>query len=143
NTYSGACLAGGRQRELAPPPREQRGAERAVGRFGELAVARDDGARLAARLLEQVRVAEQIDCAELGEPRLARAEELARAAQLQIDLGDAEAVVRRRHRVDPALGLFREMAGRQQDAVRLPLAPSHASAKLMQLRETEALGVLD
>src|SRR5207249_4885583 len=73
-------LAGSGQRELAPPPCEELGAERAVGRVRELAVARDDGARLAPSLLEQARVAQQVDRAELGEPRLARAEELAGTA---------------------------------------------------------------
>ena len=62
-------------------------------RIRQLAVARDDRARLAARLLEQVRVAQDVDRLELREPRLPRAEELARAAQLEVDLGDTEAVV--------------------------------------------------
>src|SRR5258705_12468445 len=43
-------LAGSRQRELAPPAGEQRGAERAMRRVRQLAVTRDDRARLAARL---------------------------------------------------------------------------------------------
>src|SRR5207302_6486211 len=91
--YYAASLAGGRQRELASPARQERRAQRAVCRLGQLAIARDDGARLAARLLEQAGVAQQIRRLELGEPRLARAEELAGAAQLEVDLGDAEAVV--------------------------------------------------
>src|SRR2546425_338247 len=61
-------LAGRRQRELAPPPGEERGAKRAVSGIGQLGVARNDPARLPARLLEQARVAQQLRRAELGKP---------------------------------------------------------------------------
>src|SRR5438128_4529898 len=116
-------LAGGGERELAAPPREQRGAQRAVGGIRELGVAGDDAARLPARIFDQARVAQEVSRAELGQPRLARAEKLAGASQLEVDLGDPEAVVRRRHGVDPPLGLLAQVAGRQQDAVRPPPPP--------------------
>ena len=51
-------LPGRRQRELAPPPGEERGTQRAVGGIRQLGVARNDPARLPARLLEQARVAQ-------------------------------------------------------------------------------------
>ena len=57
-------LAGGRKRKLAAPACEQSGAKSAMSEVGELAVAGDDGARLAARFLEQRGIAQQIDRAE-------------------------------------------------------------------------------
>src|SRR5262245_65885779 len=110
-------LAGGRKRELPTPASEQRGTKSAMRRIGKLAVAGDDRRSLAPRLLEQARVAQEIDRAELGQPGLSGAKELARPAQLQVDLGDPEAVVRRGHGVDAALGLLGATARRQQDGV--------------------------
>src|SRR5439155_1035233 len=70
-------------------------------------------------------------------------EELAVPAELQIDLGDAKAVVGLRHRAHSASRVLAELAVREQDAVRLPRPAAHPAAQLVQLREAEALGVLD
>src|SRR5205814_3915330 len=135
--------ADARQVQLAAPARQQRLAHPAVRRAPQLRVLGDDRLRLAPRLLEDGGIAQQVRHAELGQSRLARAEELARTAQLQIGLGDLEAVVRTGHRVDPPPGLLAQAAGREQDAVRLPLAAADAPAQLVELREAEALRVLD
>ena len=58
---------------------------------GEPAV-RDDRARLAVGRFHDVAVADQITGAQLRQPRLARAEEVSGAAQLEIALRDGEAV---------------------------------------------------
>ena len=80
----------------AAPSRSGRGA-RAGPSCG---IGRDDGQRLRRASSRTARVAQQIGHAELGQPRLAGAEELAGPAQLEIHLGDAEAVVGLDHRLD-------------------------------------------
>ena len=87
----------------------------------------------------QVGVLRQPRHLELGQAVLARAEELARAAQLQVDLGELEAValVRRSPRAAAALGSPKRM---QSDGV---LAAADPAAQLVQLRQPEALGLLD
>src|SRR5919197_4322052 len=105
----------------------------------QLGVLGDDRLRFAPRVLEDGRVAQQIGHAELRQPRLARAEELAGATQLQVDLRDLEAVVGLRHRVDTSLRVLAEPPAREQDAVRLPRATADAAAQLVQLRQPEAL----
>src|SRR5262245_44675229 len=76
--------------ELAAPTGEEALAEDAVGGIAELGIDGDQRAGFASRFLEQGRVAKQIGDPELGQSRLACAEELARTAQLEINLGDAE-----------------------------------------------------
>ena len=99
--------------------------------------------RLPARLLEDGPIAQQIGHAELGQARLARAEELAGAAQLEVDLGDPKAVAGGHHGVEAPPGVVPETRGDEKDAVRLPGAAAHATAQLMELGEAEAVGVLD
>src|SRR6266542_2471431 len=74
--------------------------------------------RLAPRDLQNLLVAHDVGDAERGDARLAGAHHLARASNLQILLGDFEAV----------RGLFHYL---------------HPPAQLMQLRQAEALGVFD
>src|SRR5688500_18104524 len=98
--------------------------------------------RLPVGYFQDVAVAYEVPGAELRQPRLPRAEEVARSTQLEIALGNREAVVRLGHRPQP---LARVVAPRrliEQDAVRVPLAAADPSAELVQLREAEALGVL-
>src|SRR6266545_7842059 len=57
-----------RQIELSPPPRQQRGPQRAVLRVKELRVARDQRLGVLAGPLEDGRVADQVGDAELGKP---------------------------------------------------------------------------
>src|SRR5574341_682111 len=135
--------SGARERELAAPAREESGAERAVRGVAELGIPGDDGDGLLPRLLEDPGIAEEVGRAELRQPRLSRAEELARTPELQVHLGDLEPVAGRRHRADASLRLLGEAAAREKDAVRLPRAAPDAPAQLMELREPEPLGVLD
>ncbi len=81
--------------------------------------------------------------AEARHAALARAEHVAFAAQLQIFLGDAEAVVGLAQDGEPRLGGRAERRLVEQEAGRALGAAADAAAQLMQLREPEALGVLD
>src|SRR5574341_904209 len=118
--------SGARERELAAPAREESGAERAVRGVAELGIPGDDGDGLLPRLLEDPGIAEEVGRAELRQPRLSRAEELARTPELQVHLGDLEPVAGRRHRADASLRLLGEAAAREKDAVRLPRAATDA-----------------
>src|SRR5262245_13195303 len=109
----------------------------------QLTIGGDDRGGLLPRFLEDREVARKVGRAELGEARLPRAEELAVAAQLEVDLRDPKAVVGLGHRAHAAPRILAEPAAREQDAVRLPLAATDPAAQLVQLREAEALGVLD
>ena len=117
-------LAGRRERELAAPAREQqgrRGAPRCAGSRSS-GSARDD------RRWPRAAPPRAAPCRAGGRRRGTRGVPDWRVPKnspgprsSQIDLGDPEAVVRRRHRVDPPLGVLAEVAAGQQDAVRLPL----------------------
>src|SRR6185503_16954894 len=123
-----------RQAELAAPAREQPVAQSAVRRLAQLGVARDDVLGLAARLFEDRAVAQQVGHAELGQSGLARAEEIAGAADLEVDLRDLEAVGRADHRVDPALRVLAEPPAGHENGVGRPLPAPDAPAELVQLR---------
>src|SRR6202011_3662020 len=96
---------------------------------------------LAARLLQDGAVAQEIGHAELRQPRLTRAEELAGPAELEIHLGDLEPVIGLRHRREAPLAAAARRC-RQEDAEALEGPPPHAAAELVELGEPEALGVL-
>ena len=87
----------GSARASSPTPRTRPGARRrrAAPRPPPPS-SRRERARRVARLLEQLAVLRDPREAEVGEPRLARAEERAAAADLEILLGELEAVRRRR-----------------------------------------------
>ena len=119
-------------------------AEEPVGRVGEQALVLEP-ARDLARPLEEVAVRAQPHEAEIREPRLARAEQLAFAADLEIALGELEPVGRRHHRLEPLDRALGQLLPRPRDeqAVRLLGAPADAAAQLVELREPEAVGLLD
>ena len=79
---------------------------------------------------------------ERGQAVLPSAEKVARAALRQIRTGDFEAVVRLAEDFQPFAG-GRALVRAEKDAVGLPRAASDTAAKLMQLRQTEAVRVLD
>ena len=83
--------------------------------------------------------------AEVGEPGLARAEELALAADLEVLLGELEAVGRRDQRLEPVVRALRQLLLRAGDeqAVRLLRPAPDPAAQLVQLGEAEAVGLLD
>src|SRR5579885_43967 len=98
---------------------------------------------LAARLFEDLEVADEVADAEGGDAGLARAHHFAGAAYLQIFFGDAEAVGRLFPDAEALLCDGCLFVGSHQHAVALLRAATDATAELVQLRETEALGVLD
>ena len=77
-------------------------------------------------------------------PGLARAEQLAGPAQLEIDLGQLEAVRRLDERLQARDRGLRELLLRPRDeqAVRLLRAPAPHGPELVQLRQPEAVGLL-
>src|SRR3990170_224399 len=82
---------------------------------------------------EQLVVAQEVGDAEAQVAVLARAEELTRAAQFQIQLGDLEAVLRLGQRLQALAGHFADLSGRHQDAGGgVPAAPD-APAQLVEL----------
>ena len=81
--------------------------------------------------------------AEAGQAALPRAEHVAFAAQAQILLGDAEAVFGLAQDGEPRLGGLAERRLVEQQAGRMAGPAADAAAQLVQLREAEALGVLD
>src|ERR671925_1636556 len=61
------------------------------------------------RLRDQLAVARQAGEPQIREPGLPRAEELTLAAQLEVDLGEPEAVRGANERLEPPLSLVREL----------------------------------
>ena len=81
--------------------------------------------------------------AEARHADLPGAEHVAFAAQPQVLLGDAEAVLGLAHDGEPRLGGLAERRLVEQEAGRAAGAAPDAAAQLVQLRQAEALGVLD
>ncbi len=110
--------------------------------FVEAGIVGDDSEGVAARELEQGVVVNNIRNAQFRQAMLPRAEEFARAAQLQVLLRDAEAVGRRADDVQPLARLVPLRLGEEEEE-RRPAAAPDAAAQLVQLRQAEPLGVLD
>jgi len=94
-----------------------------------------------AREVDEGSVAE-IGDAQFGDAALPHAEELAGAAQFQVCLGQLEAIV---GGLEDIQSLLRRLAGvgAEDVAVGLVRAAPDAPAKLVQLREAKAVGILD
>lgn len=86
---------------------------------------------------------------EVGEPEveggaaLHGALDVAGTAHLHVGFGDYEAVGGLRHEFEALAGVAADVVAAHEDAVALVGAAAHASAQLVELREAEALGVLD
>ena len=93
--------------------------------------------------LEDGAVAEEVGDAELGQAGLAGAEEFAGAALLEVEFGEFEAVLSGDHGVETGLGLFGDAVASHQDAIASGCATADAAAKLVELGEAEAVGVID
>src|SRR5216684_7033469 len=91
-----------------------------------------------ARFLHQLEVADYVAEAEAQGAGLARAQELAGTAELEIEIGELETVQRLRELREPLLLLVRH-----QHAIRLARPAADAAAELVELRETETVGVDD
>jgi hypothetical protein len=76
--------------------------------------------------------------AELDPAGLARPDQIAHSPLLQVQLGDVEAVLRRREGAQPVEA--RPIA--QENAIALLCTPADPAAELVQLSEPEALGML-
>ena len=106
-------------------------------------IARQDELRVLAGGLQQRPVHLDARDAEARHAGLAGAEHVAFAAQAQILLGDAEAVLGLAQDLDARLGGLAERRAVEQQAGRALAPAADAAAQLMDLREAEALGVLD
>src|SRR5207302_2065197 len=98
--------------------------------------------RFTAGQLEDLGVAGDVGDAQAQQAALPGAVEFPRSAQLQVHLGDAEAVARFDHRLQAEAAFIIFRVG-EQHAVGLVLTASHAPAELVELRQAEPLGVLD
>ncbi len=98
-----------------------------------------------AGLLEQRAVGAEAGEAEVAEAGLPRSEELALAAEVEVALGELEAVRGLDERLEARLGGVGqlELRARDQQAVRLLGAAADAAAELVELREAEPVGLLD
>ena len=112
-------------------------------RTGESRVPRDEGEGLFSRFSQKLKVPHEIGDPEFGEAGLLGSEKLSRAADGQVLFGDLEPVGRFLHDPEPAPGLFAPRVLGDEQALGGVLSPSHPAAELVQLREPEALGVLD
>src|SRR5664279_1565662 len=117
--------------------------QRFTARRFQRGIARQDQRRVVARGAEIFAVRLDARDAETWQAALARAEQVAFAAQLQILLGDAEAVFGFAQDREPRLGGFAERRLVEQQAGRVPGPAPDTPAQLMQLRQPEAFGVLD
>ena len=80
---------------------------------------------------------------EFGQTRLARAHEFARSAKLQVFLGNAKAVGGLGHDLEAARTSCSTVTVGEEQAVRLPATAADAAAQLMQLGQSEPVGILD
>ena len=99
------------------------------------------GVRL--RHLHEARLLLQVGDAEPRQARLRRADHVARAADGEVLLGDAEAVLGLPQEGKAALGRLAQGRLVEENAGRLGRAPPHPAAELVELCEAEGLGPLD
>jgi hypothetical protein len=79
-------------------------------------------------------IADDIGHAETWNAGLLRAKEFAGAAQLQIEFGDLETVVRTHHGIEAAFAFFGNLASAHKHAIGLRRTTPDASAQLVELR---------
>src|SRR5437660_7906978 len=94
--------------------------------------------------LEQRTVAAELRELQIREPRLPRTQQLAAAAQLEVDLRELEAVGGADEGFEPGGRRIRQLVSRarDQEAVRLLGGATDASPQLMELCEPEAIRLL-
>src|SRR5205085_2546490 len=124
--------------------RDSRAEERLDERGGTRdAVAFDDFDRNVACFLHQIVISQDVAESEFGHARLARAEEFAGTAEAEITLGDVEAIARRFEDSQTLDRFGARFFVVNENAIRLSLAASDAAAKLVELRQPEAIGIDD
>src|SRR5208337_5593558 len=92
---------------------------------------------------QQLAVADDVSHAEARNTRLLRPEKLAGAAQFEVKFRDLESIVRTHHGVETAFAFFGNLPTVHQHTIRLRRAAPDTSAQLVELRQSEAVGVLD
>jgi hypothetical protein len=92
---------------------------------------------------QQVRIPHQVRHTQLREAGLARAQQLAGSAQLQVSPRNLEAVVGLANRLQTFACQRRERRALQQRAGADRGAATNPATQLVQLREAHALGILD
>jgi len=98
---------------------------------------------LAAREFKQFAIAKRLSGGKRGVAVLARAEKFPWAAEFQVAFGDFEAIGGGDHGFQAFFGFAGDGLGSDKDAVGLFWAAADAPAKLVELREAEAIGVFD
>src|SRR5205807_1164020 len=116
---------------------------RDAARGRQFGVAFEDEAGIVMGDPDQLLVLREIGEAEDRETALPRAEHLAAAAQPQILLGDAEPVLGLAQDLETLAGDLAERLLIEEETGRRVAAAADPAAQLVQLREAEALGMLD
>ncbi len=98
---------------------------------------------MAARFEQKLGVLQEAPKPEARHAGLPGTQQFARSTEREILFRDAKPIVRRGHGVEPATPVFADRAAGDEETMRRAAAASHASSKLMQLREPEALRVED
>ena len=127
---------------IAAPPLSREHSENALAFFALLRIF-DKSKSLFAREFEQVLVAQRICDVKSQLSGLPRSKKLSWAAQRKVRFGDFEPIRGAHHGVEPGARLIGHAKRGHQDAVRLVGASADAPAKLVELREPEALGMLN
>src|SRR5947208_3575070 len=89
--------------------------------------------------LQQVGVSRELRVTKLKSPRLSRADQVPHPPLFQIQLRNSKTILRGGERMKPR---WRRAVG-QQDAVALFGATAHPTTQLVELRQAEAVRVLD
>ena len=121
----------------------EQGAQRRAALGLQVGIAIDHQPRVVAGGLQQLGMGGEVGQPHVGQAALARAQKLAGAAQAEILLGDAKAVLGLAHDGEPRLGGLAERLGVEQQAGRLGGAAADPAAQLVELGQAEALGMLD
>ena len=100
--------------------------------------------RCVACQLHELSVARQVgDMQVESHAALLRSFQVAGTAELQVRLGNFEAVVRLTHDVDAAFGVLREFVLRHENAVALVCTATYPAPQLVQLCQSESFGILN
>ena len=92
--------------------------------------------------LENLQVTHGVADLEVRQTGLLTAKDIPGTPQLQVPLGDFEAIIGLNHRLHPGLSLI-SLRVRQQEAVALPVATTNPAPQLVELGQAEAVGVVD
>src|SRR5207344_2242894 len=103
----------------------------------------EPGDGFAAGVLHHRMIAQQVAGPQCRKSGLPRPEEIARAALFEVALGDDETIGGLHQRVETRPARVADWVLVKEHARRRTAAPPDAAAQLVQLRESESLGMLD